>query len=240
MIDKVFDVGIELVEKIRESQSKNIDKASKLIADTIEKGNNVYVTGSGHSHTFALELYGRAGVLANFIPILTSELTLTEHPTKSSYIERLPGYAKILVDLYGVKKDDVVIVVSNSGINSYPVEMCEEAHNNGAKVIAITNIEHSSKAKSRAKSGNKLMDIGDIVIDNCGVFGDAILDLDGIEETVFPTSSISNAFISQAINVQTCVYLKEKGIDPAVFISANREDIEGKNEQYYKKYTRLY
>lgn len=47
------------------------------------------------------------------------------------------------------------------------------------------------------------MDIGDIVIDNCGVFGDAILDLDGIEETVFPTSSISNAFISQAINVQT-------------------------------------
>ena len=88
------------------------------MAQAFMEGHKFFVSGSGHSHTMAEEMYARAGGLAFVVPILTSELTMTEHPTKSSHIERLSGYAKILVDLYGVSCGDVVLIASNSGRNA--------------------------------------------------------------------------------------------------------------------------
>ena len=72
------------------------------------------------SHTLCEEFYGRAGGLAFVVPIMTSELTMTEHPTKSSFLERLSGYAAILADLYDIEEGDVVLIASNSGRNAYP------------------------------------------------------------------------------------------------------------------------
>ena len=87
MYHEIFAKGIEIVKKIEETQEDALQKAAALIADAYASGHHFFVSGSGHSHTVAEEFYGRAGGLAFIIPILTSELTLTEHPTKSSYIE---------------------------------------------------------------------------------------------------------------------------------------------------------
>ena len=122
-VSKVFEIGLGVIQKIRDTQSEKIDEAGKLVAATHMAGHKFFVTGSGHSHTVAEEFYGRAGGLAFPVPIMTTELTLEEHPTKSSYIERLPGYAAILADLYGVSAGDTVLIASNSGRNAYPVEM---------------------------------------------------------------------------------------------------------------------
>lgn len=105
-------------------------------------------------------------------PILTTELTLNEHPTKSSFIERLSGYAEILAELYHIQADDVVLIASNSGRNAYPIELALEAKKRGAKVIGITSVAHSNATTSRHASGKHLLDIADVVIDNCGVPGD--------------------------------------------------------------------
>jgi len=157
-----------VVTRINETQIENIALAAKLTADAFEKGNKIFVTGSGHSHTFSEELYGRAGGLAFFVPMLTSELTLVEHPTKSTFVERLPGYAAILFELYGCKKDDVILIASNSGRNAYPVEMALCAKEAGLKVIAVTNVRHSMATESRHPSGKRLLELADVVIDNCG------------------------------------------------------------------------
>lgn len=240
MINKTFKHGLNVVQTILETQTENLDKSAKVIADAFVSGHKFFVSGSGHSHTVAEEFYGRAGGLAFAIPIMTTELTLQEHPTKSSSIERLPGYAKILVDLYGVSKGDVVLIASNSGRNAYPIELALESKKVGATIIAITNLKHSTSCTSRHDSGLKLMDIADIVIDNCGDIGDASLLVEGCDIPMAPTSSMANAFIVAAISTQCATYIIEQGITPPVFISLNVDGNESVNEEYFKKYTRLY
>lgn len=239
-VEDVFEIGLRVIEKVRKTQSDKLEEAGRMIARAHSQGHRFFVSGSGHSHTVAEEFYGRAGGLAFPVPIMTSELTLEEHPTKSSYIERLPGYAEILAKLYRIEKDDVVLVASNSGRNAYPVELALCARERGAKVIAVTNVEHSSRTTSRHESGKKLMDIADLVIDNCGVEGDSALRIEGMKAAICPTSSMANAFIVQAISASCVEALLEQGIEPPVFISLNVDGNEAVNEEYFQKYTRQY
>lgn len=141
---EVFEVGLDIIKKIQETQSEKLEQTGHLMAQAFMDGHKFFVSGSGHSHTMAEEMYARAGGLAFVVPILTSELTMTEHPTKSSHIERLSGYAKILVDLYGVSCGDVVLIASNSGRNAYPIELALEAKSRGAHVVAITSMKHTT------------------------------------------------------------------------------------------------
>ena len=220
MLETIFSTGKGIVDQIQATQMENLHNASMMIAEAHKNGHKFFVSGSGHSHTVAEELYGRAGTLAFTVPILTQELTLIDHPTKSTMLERLDGYAKILVDLYNVSEGDVVLIASNSGRNAYPVELAIESKKRGAKVICITNMKHSSSVTSRHISNKKLYEVSDVVIDNCGEIGDAATPVEGTSATVFPTSSIANAFITACINAEVCSCLKELGCDVEVFVSA--------------------
>ena len=240
MYQEIFQTGLTVVNKIRQTQQKAIETSAHLIADAFVNGHTFYVSGSGHSHTVCEEFYGRAGGLAFCVPILTSELTMTEHPTKSSYIEKLSGYAAILGKLYHIQKDDVVLLASNSGRNAYPVELAQYAKEKGAKVIAITSRSHSEATPSRAPSGKKLMEGADVVIDNCGELGDAALSVPGCATKMMPTSSIANAFIVQAISVLAAEKIAALGIEPPVFVSLNGLADQSVNDALYRQYTRLY
>ena len=239
-VSKVFEIGLGVINKIKETQSEKLDAAGRMIARAHLEGHKFFVTGSGHSHTVAEEFYGRAGGLAFPVPIMTTELTLEEHPTKSSYIERLPGYAPILAELYGVSEGDVVLITSNSGRNAYPVEMALSAKERGAKVIAITSVDHSSKTTSRHSSGKKLMDLADIVLDNCGVEGDSALQMEGMKAAICPTSSMANAFLVQSMVAACCDEMLKQGSEPPVFISLNSDGNETVNDELFAKYTRQY
>lgn len=239
-MDDVKNYVQSTIDRIYSTQIDNIAQAAKLTADAFEKGSKIFVTGSGHSHTFSEELYGRAGGLAFFVPILTSELTLVEHPTKSTFIERLPGYAAILFELYGCKKEDVILIASNSGRNAYPVEMALCAEEAGLKVVAVTNVKHSMATQSRHPSGKRLLDLADVVIDNCGDLGDAAYHLNGIDAAVGPTSSVSNSIIALLYTVEVARLLQQRGIEAPVFVSANVDGGFEKNEKYMRQYARLY
>ena len=239
-VNKVFEIGLGVINRIKETQTEKLDAAGRMIAKAHLSGHKFFVTGSGHSHTVAEEFYGRAGGLAFPVPIMTTELTLEEHPTKSSYIERLPGYAAILAELYGVSEGDVVLITSNSGRNAYPVEMALSAKERGAKVIAITSVDHSSKVSSRHSSGKKLMDLADIVLDNCGVEGDSSMRMDGMKAAICPTSSMANAFLVQSMVAACCDELLKNGVEPPVFISLNSDGNETVNDELFAKYTRQY
>lgn len=239
-VNEVFDIGLGVINRIRETQCGKLDEAGRLIARAHMDGHKFFASGSGHSHTVAEEFYGRAGGLAFPIPIMTTELTLEEHPTKSSYIERLSGYAAILAELYGISAGDVVLIASNSGRNAYPVELALCAKERGARVIAVTNLEHSSKVTSRHSSGKKLMDLGDIVIDNCGVEGDSAMKVEGMQASICPTSSMANAFIVQSMVAACADEMLRNGVEPPVFVSLNVDGNEAVNETYFKKYTRMY
>ena len=61
MIDTIFTTGQRILDDLRTTQSENLHKAAELIATAHKNEHKFFVSGSGHSHTVAEELYGRAG-----------------------------------------------------------------------------------------------------------------------------------------------------------------------------------
>lgn len=240
IVETLFTTGLHVVKEIEKTQKQNLIDAGIMIAHAHLNGKSFYVTGSGHSHTMAEEFYGRAGGLAFTIPILTSELTLTDHPTKSTLLENLSGYAHILVELYKISCGDVVVIASNSGRNPYPVELAYEAKQRGAKVIAITNLKHSLQCSPRNIHNVRLCEVADIVIDTCGDIGDASTYIKGIDTAMFPTSSMANSFIAGVISVVCAKELANQDAEVEVFVSANVDGGFEKNEAYMEKYGRMY
>jgi len=58
------------------------------------------------------------------------------------------------------------------------------------------------------------------VIDNCGPFGDTLLELPGGGKAC-SISSLSGVLIEQMLTAETIGNLLTRGIDPPIFISAN-------------------
>jgi len=144
----------------------------------------------------------------------------TNGALKTSSIERLPGYAKVLLDYYGLQKDEAIIVISNSGINAVPVEIAMGAKERGLKVIAITSCGFSSSIPSRHISGKRLFELADVVIDNYVPPGDALVEVKGMVQKVGPISTIIDSAILHSISLCVVEKLLEKGVEPPVYMSA--------------------
>ena len=102
-VDTYIEVIEKLLQQVKTEQQANIEQAAVVIADAMKKNNWLYVFGSGHSHMMAEELFYRAGGLVRVYPILDPAFMLHEGAVKSTAIERLPGYAKIILDDYPLK-----------------------------------------------------------------------------------------------------------------------------------------
>ncbi|NQX60150.1 sugar isomerase domain-containing protein [Paenibacillus qinlingensis] len=169
-----------ILSSVMLTQTDAMKQASEVLANTLVASRKVYIFGTGHSHMLAEEAFYRAGGLKDIIPILESGLMLHEGGPKSTKLERLEGYASVLLDTYQVVRGDVLIVASNSGINAVPVEMALGAKERGATVITITNLKQSMQEPPRHSSHMKVYEIAEIVIDNCGVVGDASVYVDDL------------------------------------------------------------
>jgi len=203
------------------TQEENLNKAADQILESVCNGGHFYVFGSGHSHMVAEELYTRAGGLMFVKAILPPELMLHQMYGKSTNLERLPGYAKAILDLYPICEKDTLLIITNSGRNAVPIEMCMEAQKKGAKVIAMTSIRHSSGVTSRHASGKRLFEIADIVLDNQAELGDASFEIDGAGAPVGGISDFIGIALAQALAVITTAKIVEMGKRPPVLRSAN-------------------
>ena len=85
-----------VLNEIAETQLGAIDACAAAFARTLESGHEIFLFGTGHSHMLAEELFYRAGGLVRVRPVLETALMLHESASKSTEMERLPGYAEIL------------------------------------------------------------------------------------------------------------------------------------------------
>ncbi len=212
----------DVFQRIVETQLPALTIAGQWVADCVASGNLIYTLGSGHSLLIATELYYRAGGLANFDVI---------HDKTFGRAERLPGYAKVLLESYPISSNDLLILVSNSGRNELTVEMALEARMRGIRTIAITSLAHSLSASPRTASGRRLSEVADLVIDNCGVPGDASLELFSPlgPVVVAPTSTAAGIFIANSIVSIAVQQLIDRNFDPPVFASANTDTGDKRN-----------
>jgi uncharacterized phosphosugar-binding protein len=223
MIDPYLELINATLSYIQNQQRAAILTAARWLSESLINKGLLYITGTGHSHMIAEEVFYRAGGLAAVYPILEPALMLHEGAIKSTAMERLEGLASILMQDLPINQDDVLVVASNSGRNAFPIEIVLEAKARGCKTIAITSMHHSQQVSSRHSSGKRLFEVADLVIDNGVGYGDATLELSGLAAKMGPVSSIAGIFIINSMVLEATSLCLQKGHVPDVFISANTQ-----------------
>lgn len=218
-----FQKAIETIEKVMETQAEALDQAAGWIADSIKSGGVLHVFGSGHSHAISEDVFWRAGGLAPVNAILDYNLTQMGggSPTRSTRLERLEGYSRIILDNYDLRPGEVIIVVSQSGINPGPIEVALAAKSLGLKVVALTSLVQSAQTPSRHSSGKHLYEIADLAIDNCVPPGDACVEIAPELPKAAPLSTVVCCSIMQSLVAEISARLYQQGIEPPIWTSAN-------------------
>ena len=101
--------------------------------------------------------------------------------TPGGFIENLPGYGEKLAARYDrqyqLLPGETIIVISNSGKNSAPLEVALYAKKKGLTVVGPTAVSMSSIYATVHPGKKNLHAVADYVLDNGGVPGDAIVEV---------------------------------------------------------------
>ena len=141
-----------------------------------------------------------------------------------------------LFNEYGIKENEVIVIISNSGRNGVIVDMALLCKEKGVKTVALTNLKHTYSGESRHKSGKRLCEIADVVLDNFGCVGDACVEIDGVEGKICPTSTVSGALILNAVVAEMVDICAKKGFVPEHFASSNVDGGDEINNKFVEKY----
>lgn len=220
------------LRRIVEGQEEKIRLAAEWFAECIVGDRIIHAFGTGHSHMMGLELFVRAGGLANVNAMLDSTVMTSEGARRSAEIERVPGLARIIWDQHRIDSQDLLVVTSNSGRNAMPIEMAMIAKEAGLRVIAITSLIQTAAYPSRHPSGKKLFELADLVLDNRVPDGDGLLRIGGC--LAGPPSTISGVFLVNLIASEAMKIAAAQGAVLPVYFSQN---IDGpSNEDLYRQF----
>ena len=223
-----------LLEEVANCESENIKKAATIMFESLKNNKLVHVFATGHSHMFCEEMFYRSGGLVGINPILVPALMQHEGAIRSTKLERTEGLAKVIYDSVDKVDKEPFIIVSNSGINAVPVEMAEVAIQEGHPVIVVTSVESSKHSVARTKSGNKLYEVADIVIDNHVPYGDGVFEVCGTKTGA--VSSILGNYIAQSLVWEVIKLYKENNLVPPIYQSANTPGGDEHNKRLYDHY----
>lgn len=229
---------IKLLTKIKNEETKALEEGAQIIADAIENGNRIFGFGCTHSSLPIQDVVYRAGGLILVNPIYGPGIaSLDVRPARmTSAIERLEGYAKVLLDNYPIQKGDVLILVSVSGRNAVPVEMAKIASERGIKIIGITSYEYTKNVESRHPSGKKMYEFADVVLDNKVPKGDALVEAEGFPVKFTPASGVTSTALLHSLLTVVIELLLERGIEPPITIAANVDGSGEHNDRVWKEY----
>lgn len=241
-------IARSILDRIATTQIDAIERAAQICSDTIVNDGLVFCWGGGHSRMSVEEMFPRIGSFPGFYPMV--ELALTFYTSfvgadgmpQSFFLERQEGYVDAILQNYEFGPHDAMICFSSTGINGLVIEMALKAKERGLPVIAVTSVAHASSTVSRHSSGRKLLDVVDVVLDNCTPPGDAVVDLEGLKYKVSPTSTIGATAVVNALKARTAELMLEKGVTPVVLTSphfADRpEEAEEQLQRVYREFKR--
>lgn len=240
-LETFYDELMIVLDGLYDKESENIQKCAAMCAESIENGGVVHVFGSGHSIGFGLEMQNRPGALVPIHCIDTSDFVvkgkvdLEDFKNPDNIFERRPGIADKLYDLYDIRPEDCFIIISNSGINGVVIDMAITAKDKGHKITVVTSWQHTSSEDSRHPSGKKLYELGDIVIDNCGPKGDALIETGNIEK-ICSISSITGAFIAQGIATDAMEIMLAHGKELPILWDEDKAGAQEHNQNLLNTY----
>lgn len=205
----------QLLDDMARVNSGSLPAVTAVVAQSLADDGVLHVFGSGHSSLLAQEVFYRAGGLAPVNAMLDVNLTVfgTSRPT---WVERLEGYADSIFASYDVRPGEVMVIISNSGINPVPIDMALGAKKRGLIPIAMGSAAVYADAESRHSSGKSLFDVADHVLDTCVPYGDAIAHVGEAQ-----TGAVSTLLGSALLNMLTVAIVERMGTEAPVFVSQN-------------------
>jgi uncharacterized phosphosugar-binding protein len=238
---KYYQAATGVIETILKKEQGKISAAALMLADQIAQGNLINVFGSGgHSFIGAEEMFYRAGGLVPVNPIFETGVSLPPGALRSTSIERTPGFMPGILETYGLKAGQLMIIINAYGINAATIDTALVSRKLGLKTIALTSpqiaLALAPGHPSRHPSGKNLHEIVDLYIDTHVPMGDAAVELAGFPQRVGPVSTIANAFAIECMVVETIELLIQRGIDPPVWKSGNSPGGDEYNQKYLDKY----
>ena len=234
-LDQYFQAMSELQARVVEGQRARLLEVAKRMTETTRRDRRIFLFGSGHSHLLAEEGFYRAGGLANVVPILTEHLMLHHLPSLGSRLERIHGLADIILERYAPQPEEMLFVVSNSGVNQLPVEMALRGRERGLFVVSISSLDYARQAPL-SELGTRLDQSVNLALDNGGVPGDACLLLEGFPWRVAPSSTVICALLWNGLVAETARLLLESGTEPPIFVSLNVTGAAQHNQALLEKW----
>lgn len=207
-LNKITDI----LYRIENEESEKIEKASRLVAETIKRDGLIFVFGCGHSHLPGLDAFYRAGGLANVSPMLDTDLMLHNGAAKSSRMEKMSGIAYEVFRRYVPTKKDMIFIFSASGKNQVPAEMGDAAREAGVKSVGISSSAYFDR-------GGRLHEHVDIAIDCKIPYGDACIDVG--DAKMGGLSTAAACFILNSCLINGAKYALHDGVVPPIYLSGN-------------------
>lgn len=240
-MDLYYENVLDFITRIHHEEKEQIKKAARMVADQIKEDKLIYIWGpGGHSNLAAQEIFFRAGGLMHVSAILDGGTLLSNGALRSMAIERLPGYGKIVINDYGLKEGDLLIIANAYGINAATIDAALEAKRLGVKTISVSSIKHAEETPkehiARHPSKENLHELTDIAIDSKINVGDAVIEIQNIEQKVGAMSTFTNAFILNSLVVETIELLVKEGVKPPIWMSGNATGGDEWNNQFMHRF----
>lgn len=231
----------KMIEEMGKESMPAIQKAAIFMADSIQAGRAVYYFGSGHSVLPALDVFPRYGSFVGLQPIHDTRLMWSNvigpgGTPELLWLEKQEGYIKNVFDSYVMTPQDTLIVISHGGLNAAGIEAAMYAKERGVKVVVITSMENYRSNAPRHSSGKKLVDFADVAIDNGAPPQDSIIQVEGWEEPVAASSTVTVMVISMALIAETTAILAKRGVHIPTFVSPNVMPDPNHNKNVYELY----
>jgi uncharacterized phosphosugar-binding protein len=224
LINQYFDALQTVIAEIA-ADTEPVQKVAKVCSEVLAQGGVIHVFDSGHM--LSSELINRAGGLValsqlsfslNIINPVKSREAAGDDKTLSF------GFIEHIFETNQLRRGDVLFVGSVSGKTANVVELAIQAHAHGLKVIAITALSYSPKLQSEHPSGLHLYEVADVVLDDHAPYGDAMLEVDGLDYPICPASGLGAAAVMWAVVAGIIENMLGQGLKPTVFPSVNRPD----------------
>jgi uncharacterized phosphosugar-binding protein len=217
--DRYLTGVLAILESVAASGGTSIEIAANAIASAIAGGHRVFVAGT--SHVLHTELVLRAGGLA-------AVHSLGDPPDLADPMLALSNGALVGDGTFVPETGDVVLVGTNAGTDAGTVEVALEARDAGCFVVALTSVayERWPDIVREHPSGQRLLDVADVVIDIGGVVGDGIVRLPGVDTPVAPTSGVVLVAVAWAVLARAAERLVEQGLEPIVYRSVQMPGAE--------------
>jgi uncharacterized phosphosugar-binding protein len=214
-----------MLKAIRTTQLPAISAAADICANSIANSGLVHLFGTGHSRIPVEEIFPRHGSFPGFHPIV--DLSLTFHTQvvgangqrQAMFLEHIEGFGQVILRNFVFGPHDSFMVFSNGGVNEVVIDVALGARERGMPVIGVCSIAHCRASKSRHSSGKRLIDIADVVIDNCSPVGDALVQVDGLPYPVAPGSTVGYAIVVNMLKALVAAELTKRGQPPLVLTS---------------------